>query len=86
MPLQVDGEPFNVDTGGAPLMSTAGCEPFDFTLSCDRPSALMLAAPPRGAATALADAGAGELAIERGVAAGAVTAETRERLLRDMAS
>ena len=87
VPLQVDGEPFNVDTGGEhPLMSTAGCEPFDFTLTCDRPSALMLAAPPQGAAAALSDAGAGELAIERGVAAGAVSSETREKLLRDMAS
>jgi len=90
VPLQVDGEPFNVDTqgdGDHPLISTASCEPFDFTLTCDRPSALMLAAPPQGTgAAALSDAGAGELAIERGVAAGAVSAETRERLLRDMAS
>ena len=36
--------------------------------------------------TPQADVGAGELAIERGVAAGALSAEVRDELLRDMAA
>jgi len=80
VPLQVDGEPFNQESSG-PAFSTESCEPFDFTLE-RQDSALMLAAPQSSGP----EAGAAELAIERGVASGTVSVAQRDALLRDMAS
>ena len=80
VPLQVDGEPFNQESTG-PAFSTESCEPFDFTLQ-RQDSALMLAAPQ----SSEPEAGAAELAIERGVASSSLSVAQRDALLRDMAS
>ena len=76
---QVDGEPFNQPSDKP--FTGLDCEPFDFSLERSD-SALMLAAP-LGAGGA---EGAAEVAIERGVATGAVSVEQRESLLREIAT
>ena len=87
VPLQIDGEPFNV---GPATADAAEPEPFDVTLSL-RGRGLLLGAPARPgtsgpAATDLArESGAAELVIDEALAAGALEAGQRDALLRALA-
>lgn len=74
VPLQIDGEPFNVP--GEPS------EPFDFSLK-RRGDSLMLSAPQEGSGNG--GSGAAEAAIERATGSGLISAEQREALLLSLA-
>ena len=74
IPLQIDGEPYNVGEGG---FSIASCEPFKFELQ-HRGSSLMLRAPTNSAGANVCSNG--ELAVERALEAGDISLEQRNKL------
>ena len=81
VPLQIDGEPFNValEKGG----SIGACEPFLIQLErCG--SALRLKAPAGGLEAR--EGGEGELAVERGYAQGSLSLAQRDALFAAMSS
>ena len=85
VPLQIDGEPFNVGPteAGAPTEP----EPFDVRLSL-RGRGLLLGAPARGGAagpSADLESGAAEVVIDEALAAGDLSGTQRDALLRALA-